>query len=72
MCLTDLGGYVFGKILKGPKLTKYSPNKTYSGLLGSFFLSLLLIPHKFFFESNRKLFIYGYGTNFFYSNSFWS
>ena len=42
--LTDLGGYIFGKILKGPKLTKYSPNKTYSGLLGSFFLSLLLIP----------------------------
>lgn len=42
--LTDLGGYVFGKIFKGPKLTKYSPNKTYSGLLGSFFLSLLLIP----------------------------
>ena len=42
--LTDLGGYVFGRILKGPKLTKYSPNKTYSGLLGSFFLSLLLIP----------------------------
>ena len=42
--LTDLGGYVFGKILKGPKLTKYSPNKTYSGLLGSFSLSLVLIP----------------------------
>ena len=27
---TDIGGYVFGKIFKGPKLTKYSPNKTFS------------------------------------------
>ena len=29
--LTDIGGYIFGKIFKGPKLTKLSPNKTYSG-----------------------------------------
>tara|TARA_B100001287_G_C22583198_1_gene481972 strand:+ start:37 stop:717 length:681 start_codon:yes stop_codon:yes gene_type:complete len=33
---TDIGGYIFGKILKGPKLTKISPNKTYAGVLGSF------------------------------------
>ena len=33
---TDIGGYIFGKILKGPKLTKISPNKTYAGMLGSF------------------------------------
>ena len=38
---TDIGGYVFGKIFKGPKLTKISPNKTYSGLIGSFSLSLV-------------------------------
>ena len=37
---TDIGGYVFGKILRGPKLIKLSPNKTYSGLIGSFLLSL--------------------------------
>jgi len=37
---TDLGGYVFGKILKGPKLTKISPNKTYSGVLGAFIFSM--------------------------------
>mgnify|MGYP001220444517 CR=1 FL=1 len=37
---TDIGGYVFGKIFKGPKLTKISPNKTYSGMLGGFFFSL--------------------------------
>ena len=36
---TDIGGYVFGKVFKGPKLTKISPNKTYSGVFGSFLLS---------------------------------
>ena len=39
--LTDLGGYLFGKTLKGPKLIKISPNKTYSGLIGSFIFSIL-------------------------------
>ena len=39
--LTDLGGYVFGKIFKGAKLTKISPNKTYSGVIGSFVFSLI-------------------------------
>ena len=34
--LTDIGGYVFGKIIGGKKLTKISPNKTISGTLGSF------------------------------------
>ena len=38
---TDVGGYAFGKLLKGPKLTKISPNKTYSGMIGSFFLSII-------------------------------
>ena len=38
---TDLGGYIFGKILKGPKLTKISPKKTYTGVIGSFILSLI-------------------------------
>ena len=38
---TDLGGYFFGKIFKGKKLTKISPNKTYSGALGSFILSIV-------------------------------
>ncbi len=40
---TDIGGYVFGKILKGPKLTKISPNKTYTGMLGGFLLSIILV-----------------------------
>ena len=38
--LTDIGGYIFGKTLKGPKLTKISPNKTYSGMFGGFILSI--------------------------------
>ena len=37
---TDIGGYIFGKIFKGPKLTKISPKKTYAGVIGSFILSL--------------------------------
>ena len=38
---TDIGGYVFGKIFKGPKLTKISPKKTYAGMFGGHFLSLI-------------------------------
>jgi phosphatidate cytidylyltransferase len=37
---TDIGGYVFGKLFKGPKLTKYSPNKTFTGTIGSFIFSI--------------------------------
>jgi len=36
---SDIGGYLFGKIFKGKKLTSISPNKTFSGSLGSFLLS---------------------------------
>ena len=38
---TDIGGYVFGKIFKGPKLTKFSPNKTYAGMIGGYLLSII-------------------------------
>ena len=38
---TDIGGYVFGKIFKGIKLTKISPNKTYSGMIGAYILSIV-------------------------------
>ena len=37
---SDVGGYVFGKLLKWKKLTSISPKKTFSGVLGSFILSL--------------------------------
>ena len=38
---TDLGGYFFGKLFKGKKLIKISPNKTYSGMIGSFIFSII-------------------------------
>ena len=38
---TDIGGYVFGKTFKGPKLTNISPNKTYAGVFGSFLFSII-------------------------------
>lgn len=38
---TDIGGYIFGKILKGPRLTRISPNKTISGMIGSYILSTI-------------------------------
>ena len=41
---SDIGGFVFGKIFKGKKLTKLSPNKTYSGAIGSIVLSCLSLP----------------------------
>ena len=40
---TDIGGFVFGKIFKGPKLTKISPSKTYAGVVGSYILSIVSI-----------------------------
>ena len=40
---SDIGGFIFGKIFKGPKLTKISPNKTISGAIGSLIFSSLLI-----------------------------
>ncbi len=40
---TDIGGYVFGKFFKGPKLTKLSPNKTYSGLFGAYLTSVIFV-----------------------------
>ena len=47
--MSDIGGLIFGKIFKGKKLTKISPNKTISGSIGSFIFAILLIP--FFYKS---------------------
>ena len=63
---TDIGGYIFGKVFKGPKLTKISPNKTYTGVLGSFLLSLIagiiylenLENRDIFKEDNFKIFYF--------------
>jgi phosphatidate cytidylyltransferase len=48
---TDIGGYIFGKFFKGPKLIKISPNKTYAGVFGGFLLALVagLIYDNFYY-----------------------
>ena len=50
---TDTGGYIFGKLFKGPKLTKLSPNKTYAGVIGSFLFSIIISI--LFFELMSKI-----------------
>ena len=44
---TDIGGYIFGKTFKGPKLTKISPNKTYAGMIGGYFFSIIFMSFYF-------------------------
>ncbi len=53
--MSDVGGLLFGKIFKGKKLTNISPNKTISGSIGSFILSLILVPLFYFLFSNNFL-----------------
>ena len=56
---TDIGGYLFGKLFKGPKLTKISPNKTYSGVVGSFLLSIIsysiFVEYLSYFNLNKNI-----------------
>ena len=40
---TDIGGYMFGRLFKGPKLTKISPKKTYSGMIGGYLMSIITV-----------------------------
>tara|TARA_B100000401_G_C52612219_1_gene627271 strand:+ start:84 stop:743 length:660 start_codon:yes stop_codon:yes gene_type:complete len=50
---TDIGGYIFGNIFKGPKILKsISPNKTYAGSIGGYLLSIIFI---YFFLKNSYL-----------------
>ena len=43
VCISsDIGGYLFGKTFQGKKITKISPNKTYSGMIGSYLISFLI------------------------------
>ncbi len=53
---SDIGGYVFGKIFGGKKLTKISPNKTVSGSIGSFILSYIGF-FLIYFYSNDLIFV---------------
>jgi len=54
---TDIGGYVFGKIFKGPKLTKFSPNKTYAGMIGGYLLSIIstIFFNNFYFTKEIQI-----------------
>ena len=58
---TDIGGYIFGNLFKGKKLTKISPNKTYSGLIGSYVLSSLVFFYFYYqFNFSYSLIIFTY------------
>ena len=59
---SDIGGYIFGKIFKGPKLTRISPNKTYSGVFGNYCLSICVVMIYIFFIDN--LFLSNLNINF--------
>ena len=65
---TDIGGYISGNIFKGPRLNKISPNKTYSGMIGSYIFSIfaayilinyseLLFKEKLNFNVNYFIFV---------------
>ena len=51
---TDIGGFVIGKLVGGKKITKISPNKTFSGVIGSFLFSLVF-GNLFIYHFSNKL-----------------
>tara|TARA_B100000674_G_scaffold441676_1_gene405469 strand:- start:1006 stop:1650 length:645 start_codon:yes stop_codon:yes gene_type:complete len=56
---SDIGGFIFGKTFRGKKLTKISPNKTISGMIGSFILSMTVVviySQKYFEITNIIIF----------------
>ena len=54
MCtLSDVGGFIFGKLFKGPKLIKISPNKTISGALGSLIFTSFFALLFFYYLTNK-------------------
>ena len=50
---SDIGGFIFGKIFRGPKLTKLSPSKTYSGAFGSLILSSITFSLLLFYYTKN-------------------
>ena len=63
---SDIGGYIFGNIFKGPRLTSISPNKTISGALGSMLLTFIVLSFLLFYFTgnfNLKTFIIGFFTS---------
>jgi phosphatidate cytidylyltransferase len=55
---SDIGGFVFGKVFKGIKLTKISPNKTIAGAIGSLIFSgLFLLSLNYYLTKNLDILI---------------
>ena len=50
---SDIGGFIFGRAFKGPKLTKISPKKTISGALGSIIFTILIMSVSIFYFTNN-------------------
>ena len=54
---TDIGGYIFGKVFKGPKLIRISPKKTYAGVFGGFLLSMVAgLVFNYYLYIDQKIF----------------
>ena len=65
---SDIGGFIFGKYFKGPKLTKISPKKTFSGAIGSLILCSILVSVLFYYLMdyyNYKIVIIAFITSIF-------
>ena len=54
--MSDIGGFIFGKLIGGKKLTRISPNKTYSGVIGSFLFSFIFAYLFYYFQKNFLIF----------------
>ena len=54
---SDIGGFIFGKIFKGPKLTRISPNKTIAGSLGSIILTIIVLSCAIYFFTNNLSYV---------------
>ena len=66
--VSDTSGLIFGRLFKGKKLTKISPNKTVSGCLGSFigsFSIILIFIYFKFVGFSYHLIIYTFFTSLF-------
>ncbi len=61
--LSDIGGYVFGKFIGGKKIKIISPNKTYSGFVGSF---VFVQSFGFYAKSLNASFINAIFLNFYF------
>lgn len=54
--LSDIGGFLFGRLIKGPKLSKWSPNKTIAGFFGSVILGQFAFLVLYYLLKNTVIF----------------